>query len=58
MSYTIACGDVMPGCEARFTAETKDDLLAQVAGHAKDEHGVEEITPDVLSAVNGAIQPA
>ncbi|MGH2901462.1 MAG: DUF1059 domain-containing protein [Solirubrobacteraceae bacterium] len=55
MAYSIACGDVMPGCAARFDAETKDALLAAVAAHAHDEHGIEEVTPDVLAAVEGAI---
>ena len=56
MTYSIACGDVMPGCEARFEADTKDELLSQVAAHAQDDHGVEEITPEIMSAVEGAIQ--
>jgi len=56
MTYSIACGDVMPGCSAQFDAETKDELLGQVAAHAQAEHGVEEITPDVLAAVEGAIR--
>ena len=55
MTYSIACGDVMPGCQARFEAESKDELLDQVAGHASTEHGLTEITPDVLAAVEGAI---
>ena len=56
MTYSIACGDVMPGCQAHFEAESKDDLLQQVATHAEADHGVTEITPDVLAAVEGAIR--
>ncbi len=56
MSYTLACGDVMPGCGATFSADTEDELLAQVGPHAADEHGIAEITPDVLEAVKGAIK--
>jgi predicted small metal-binding protein len=55
VSYAIACGDVMEGCDAHFEADTKDELMGQVAEHARDEHGVEEITPEVQSAVEGAI---
>ena len=55
MSYSIACGDVMPGCSAHFTAPTEDELLAQVAEHAKDDHGVEEITPEIAGQVRAAI---
>lgn len=56
MPYSIACGDVMPGCAAQFDAQTQDELLGEVAAHAKADHGVEEITPEVLAAVQGAIK--
>ena len=56
MSFSIACGDVMPGCAATFEAATTDDLLAQVAPHAAEAHGITEITPEVLEAVQGAIK--
>jgi predicted small metal-binding protein len=46
----------MPGCAATFSADTEDELLAQVGPHAADEHGIAEITPDVLEAVKGAIK--
>jgi len=47
----------MPGCAATFSAETEDELLAQVGPHAAaDAHGIPEITPDVLEAVKGAIK--
>ena len=55
MSYSIACGDVMPGCAATFSAETKDELLGQVVAHAGADHGVTEVTPEVASAVDAAI---
>jgi predicted small metal-binding protein len=58
MEYTIACGDVMPGCPARFHAPTRDDLLGQVAGHAGEVHGITEFPPAVLAAVDGAIRAA
>ena len=56
MGYSLACGEVMPGCTATFNADTEDDLLAQVGPHAADAHGITEITPDVLDAVKGAIK--
>ena len=31
---TFACGDVIPGCGARFSAADEDGIFAQVAGHA------------------------
>lgn len=56
MAYELACGDVMPGCDARFSAESEDELLAKVGPHATEAHGVTEITPDVLESVKGAIK--
>jgi len=48
----------MPGCSARFEDESQDGLLGQVATHAADEHGITEITPDVLAAVMAKVQSA
>jgi predicted small metal-binding protein len=58
MTYSLACGDVMPGCAATFQAETEEQLLQQVAPHAADAHGISEVTPDVLQAVKSAIKRA
>lgn len=55
MTFQIACGDVMPGCAARFEAESREDLLGQVAEHAQAEHGIDEITPEVQQAVESKI---
>jgi len=56
MAYTLACGDVMPGCAATFEADSEEDLLAQAAPHASEVHGIAEMTPEVLDAVKGAIK--
>ena len=56
MGYSLACGDVMPGCAATFNAQTEDELLAQVGPHAADAHGITEITPGVLDAVKAAVK--
>ncbi|CAN5204886.1 hypothetical protein BH09ACT12_BH09ACT12_00210 [soil metagenome] len=58
MTFTLACGDVMPGCSARFEAETKDALLGEVAEHAAAEHDIDEITPEIRSAVEAKISAA
>ncbi len=58
MTYSIACGDVMPGCAARFESDDEDDLLGQVTEHAQADHGISEVTPEVASAVKAAIKTA
>lgn len=54
-SYSLACGDVVTGCAAKFEAGSEDELMAKVADHARDEHGVTEITPELAEQVKGAV---
>jgi predicted small metal-binding protein len=56
MTQTIACNDVMPGCQ--YKAENEQELMAKVARHAAQAHGITEITPDILQKVRGAIREA
>ncbi len=53
---TFACGDVIPGCGARFSAADVDSIFAQVAGHAAADHGVTDITPELVQAVRTHIR--
>jgi predicted small metal-binding protein len=55
---TFACGDVIPGCGARFSAPDEGGILAQVAGHASADHGVTDITPELVQAVRDRITSA
>lgn len=52
----FACGDVVPGCSATFTGETIDDVLGQVAHHARIDHGIEEVSPELATQVKAAIR--
>ncbi len=40
MPLEFRCADVGVECGAQTTAQTEDDLLAKVAAHAEDAHGV------------------
>ena len=51
----FACGDVVPGCTATFQTETEEELLAQVAAHARDEHGIETVTDDLVAQVRASV---
>jgi predicted small metal-binding protein len=51
----FACGDVVPGCDARFVCSSDDDVLAQVARHAADAHGLVSVPESVVSAVRAHI---
>ena len=58
MTFKLACGDVMPGCASRFENDSKDALMNDVAMHAKADHGITEITPEIASAVESKIRSA
>ena len=47
---------VVPGCAATFSADTEEDLLAQVAPHAAEEHDIKDLTPEVVESVKAAIK--
>lgn len=55
MTFTLACGDVMPGCAARFQSADRESLLAQVGQHAATAHGILDLTPEVRAAVEDKI---
>lgn len=55
MTFRLACGDVMPGCSAHFESGDRDGLMAQVGAHAADAHGITELTPEVVQAVEEKI---
>ncbi len=52
----FSCGAVVPGCTATFTAATDDEILGQVATHAKEDHGMDEVPDDVVEAVKANIE--
>jgi predicted small metal-binding protein len=49
---SFACGDVVPGCDARWTVESEDELLAGVRDHAAAVHGLADLPPAVVAAVH------
>lgn len=54
----FACGDVVPGCTARWERPTEDELLAQVAEHAASVHGLLQVPSELVAAVRAAITTA
>jgi predicted small metal-binding protein len=54
---SFACGDVVPGCDARFVCDTEDEILAAVAKHAHEDHGLITVPEELVDAVRAAIQP-
>ena len=54
---SFACGDVVPGCEARWVCSSEEEILFAVAQHAATEHGLVEVPPAIVHAVRAAIVP-
>jgi predicted small metal-binding protein len=58
MKFRLSCGDAMPGCSARFEDDSREVILEQVALHAREAHGVTDVTPEMLEAIGANIVPA
>jgi predicted small metal-binding protein len=52
------CGDLVPGCPTTFQSESEEGILQQVAAHARDEHGMDEVPPEVVDKVRAEISEA
>lgn len=54
---SFACGDVVPGCEARWVCSTEDEILVNVAAHAASTHGLVDLPVELVQSVHKAIIP-
>lgn len=54
---SFACGDVVPGCNARWVCSSDDEILFEVAEHARAAHGLTHVPPELVGAVRAAITP-
>ena len=52
---SFACGDVVPGCESRWVCSTEDEILFRVGEHARADHGLTEIPPELVASVRASI---
>jgi len=48
---TVRCGDVVPSCTGVFSG-TQEQIDAAVGVHARDDHGMSEVGPELLDAVH------
>jgi predicted small metal-binding protein len=51
----FSCGDVVPGCDAHWQHDTEDGILAAVAQHASEAHGIHTVSSELVDAVRAAI---
>jgi predicted small metal-binding protein len=51
----FSCGAVVPGCASTFEGESDDEILEQVSAHARAEHGMDEVPPEVVDTIRAQI---
>jgi predicted small metal-binding protein len=51
MAKVVHCRDVGFDCDGVVRAETEEEVLAQVAAHAKAVHNLETVTEEVAEKV-------
>jgi predicted small metal-binding protein len=56
MAKTMSCKDVGSDCEFVARGETEDEVMQKVAAHARDEHGLNEVPPELAEKARAAIR--
>jgi len=49
------CGDVVPGCQWITQNDDEQQLFADISVHARDDHGMDEVPPEVVDQIRGVI---
>jgi predicted small metal-binding protein len=52
----LRCGDVVNGCAVVVEGKDEAEVLRHAAEHARKDHGVNEITPELAAKVKAAIR--
>ena len=56
MAKSISCRDVGMNCDFTASASTVEALMMKCAEHAKTGHGMNDIPPELIAKVQGAIR--
>jgi predicted small metal-binding protein len=49
------CAELVPGCDWRVEGESENEILEEVAVHAREAHGMDEVPPEVADTVRTSI---
>ena len=49
------CGDVVPGCQWVTRSDDEQELLQRIGAHARDEHGMDKVPPEVVDEIQRVI---
>jgi len=56
MAKVLSCGDIMPGCNTVIEGKDVAEVMVKGAEHARKDHGLATIPPDVAARVQAAIK--
>lgn len=56
MPMELRCGELMPGCKTVVEGKDEAEVMARAAEHAKNAHGLDQITPELAGQVRSAIK--
>lgn len=56
MSKVLKCRDVGMDCDFEAHGDTEADIMRQAAIHAKTDHHIDEIPPELAGKVQAAIR--
>jgi predicted small metal-binding protein len=56
MAKELRCRDVGLNCDFQARGETEDEVLRQAATHARTEHQITEMPPELSAKVRAAIR--
>jgi predicted small metal-binding protein len=51
----FTCGDVVPGCQWVTRNDDENELMRDIGSHARDEHGMDEVPPEVADQIQKVI---
>jgi predicted small metal-binding protein len=49
------CGDVVPGCQWVTRSDDEQQLFEEIQTHARDEHAMDEVPPEVADQIRNVI---
>ena len=56
MSKRMSCRDVGPDCDFVARGESVEEVMGQVADHARTAHGMEEVPTELAEKAKAAIR--
>ena len=56
MTKIMRCNAIFPGCEAEVRADSEEQVLREVADHARTVHGIDQVDEGTIKKVRAAIR--